>query len=315
MTYTVGQTIEAADYTNFRGVNATNVAYADDSAAANKLAALIGVGYGTRGYGQTSNVILAVSSNIAVTASQWNSLRDAMQTVNIHTGIGTTLPNVVVAGEAIQANNGTLGRPNVAAIINTLDTSRLTYDITQMTLSSVLTSTRSTAWNTSVLHEFTATFASEDTARYFFNTGGTVYVSASRSGGTVSQLNSDFTTLLSSFGTIKVGALDTTITGSGGTASAIGYYGLTGSYQTLYTKSGGGLPYYTTISYTLRARAESIVGSNGGNGSVIRFQAQFDTGLPSYDQVDGTLTSSVSQLLAGDILVVPPPTWATVTGV
>lgn len=314
MTYAVGSTIEAADYTGFRGVNAANVAYANDAAAQNKLAALIGVGYGTRGYGQTNNVIIGVSPNIIVTAAQWNSLRDAMVTVNVHTGIGTTLPNVVTSGNTvIQANNGTLGRPNVANIISTFDTNRFTFDITQMTLSSVLSSTRSTAWNTSVLHEWTVTFASENAARYFFNTASQIYVAGSRTGGTAGQLNTDLSTILTNMGTIKVGAQTTTITGSGGTAYAIGYYGLTGTYQTLYEILGSGL-FYTNVSYTLRARVESVVGLNGGNGSVIRFQAEFATGAPSYDQADGTLTSSISQLLATGILSITAPTYATVTG-
>jgi hypothetical protein len=313
MTYVVGQTIEAADFTAFRGVNAANVAYANDAAAENKLAALIGVGYGTRGYGQTGNAIPGVSSNILVTANQWNSLRSAMVTLNVHTGVGTTLPNVVSTGNTIIANNGSFGRPNVAAIISTLDAYRLTYNITLMTLSSVLTSTRTTAWSVSVTHEFTATFTSEDTARYFFNTGGTVYVSASRTGGTSSQLNSSLSDILSTMGTIKFSAQNCEITGSGGTVHPTGYYGLTGVYQTLYNKVSSGLYYYTNVSYTLRARAENIVGLNGGNGTVIRFQAQFETGLPAYDQADGTLISGVSQLLAGDVVAVTPPTWTTIT--
>lgn len=313
MTYVVGQTIQAADFIAFRGLNATNVAYANDAAAEKKLAALVGVGYGTRGYGQTGNVISAVSSNILVTATQWNSLRGAMVTLNVHTGVGTTLPNIVSTGETIQANNGTLGRPNVAAIISTLDAYRLTYDITQMTLSSVLTSTRTTAWSVSVTHEFTATFASENDARYFFNTGGTVYVSASRTGGAVNQLNTNLSSILSTMGTIKFSAQNCVITGSGGTVNPTGYYGLTGVYQTLYNKTGSGLYYYTNVSYTLRARAENIVGLNGGNGSLIRFQAEIETGLPAYDQADGTLTSSVSQLVAGGVISVSTPTWATVS--
>lgn len=311
MTYAVGQIIAAADFMNFRGLYNSNVAYPDSSTATNKLAALIGVGYSTRGYGQTGNTIQTVSSNVVVTASQWNELRSAMNALNIHTGIGQTIPNVVTTGETIRANDGTLGRPNVSIVISTLDSNRLLYDITQMTLSSKLTSTRSTAWNTTVLHEFTASFTNEDDARYFFNTGGTVYVAASRTGGTVSQLNTDFSDMLSAMGTLKFGSTTTTRTGTGGTVSSIGYYGLTGTYQTLFTVTGYGTS--TTIGYILRARAESIVGANGGNGSLIRFQAELSTGLPPYNQVDGTLTSSVSELLAGGILVVNGATYTTVT--
>ena len=57
MTYAVGGIIQAADYNGFVGNTAVNVAYASDAAAQNKVAALIGVGYGTRGYGQTSTLL------------------------------------------------------------------------------------------------------------------------------------------------------------------------------------------------------------------------------------------------------------------
>lgn len=313
MTYVVGEIIQAADYTAFRGANPVDTAYPNDAAAQNKLAALLGVGYGTRGYGQTANQIPAVSAGVVITAAQWNSLRAAMSTINAHTGSNLTLQNTVSPGDTIEANNGTLGRPNISSLIASLDSNRLLFDLTQMTLSNVLSSTRTTSWSVSVVHEFTATFTSEDAARYFFNTGGSTYVSASRSGGTASSLNSSLSTLLSNMGTIKVNANNTTYTGSGGTVYPIGYYQLIPSYQTLFSIASGSGPYYYNISYTLRARVENVLGANGGNGSKIRFQAVFETGLPAYDQADGTLISSISQLLASGVLTVNPPTWATVT--
>ena len=74
MTYQVGSLILATDYNNFRGPYDTSTPYPDDLTATNKLAALIGVGYGIRGYGQ-SIAYPAVSSGQAITAAQINLVR------------------------------------------------------------------------------------------------------------------------------------------------------------------------------------------------------------------------------------------------
>lgn len=310
MTYAVNSTILAADYMAFRGSNAPNVAYADVAAASDRLAALIGVGYGTRGYGQTSTVFPAVSTGSSVTASQWNSLISVISNLNTHTGSGLVVPTAVAVGDVIQAFDGTGGRPNIHTLIPALDTNRMNAAIGQMAqTTSGASSQRTTSWNTMVYHEWTVTFSSEDDARYFFNTGGQIQVEADRSGGTASTLNTAITDMLNDVGTIKFAAQATTSTPAGaGTAYPIGYYGLTGSYQTVFYHPGP--VSYSAPNYTLNVKAENIVGTNGGNGTVIRFRAIFETGLPSYDTADGTLDSSVFQLKAGGVLSVTAPTYA-----
>jgi hypothetical protein len=311
MTYAVGQPIAAADYMGFRGAEAPNTAYPSSTAATNAIAALVGVGYGSRGYGQTSTVLPAVTAGSVITAAQWNYLYASMSVINIQTGSGLTLPPNASAGSVIQAENGTGGRPDLPTLITTLDANRLLYDITQMAVSAELTSQLTTPWSVSVTHQFTQTFSSEDLARYFYNTGGHIYVSASRTGGTGSHIDYAFTDMLAQMGTIKFGSTATTYTGTGGTVYPIGYYGLTGTFQTIFTHYGSAYG-YTSASYTLQARAENIAGLNGGNGTVIRLQAIFATNLPSYDTVDGTLTSTVQQL-AADVLSITVPTYVTTT--
>ncbi len=314
MTYATGQIIASADFTAFRGNQAPDTSYASNSAATAKLAALIGVGYGTRGYGQTSTVMPGSSVGGIVTAAQWNGLINAISTINTHTGSGYSVPTPVTSGSLIRAFDGSAGRPDLPTLITNLDSNRLNYSLSQMGLSSVLSSSRTSPWSVSVTHEFTATFPSENLARYFFNTGGQVYAVGSRSGGSASTLNSAMTTILANMGTIKFGAQATTYTGSGGTVYPIGYYNLTGAYQTLFHIIGGAYPYsygYGAVSYTLKAKAESIAGLNGGNGSVVRFQAVFATGVSSYSTVSGTLTSAISQLKSGGVLSITAPTYAT----
>ena len=310
MTYAVGQIITAADFMGFRGAEAPNTAYPTSGAATNAVAALVGVGYGSRGYGQVSTVITAVTSGQVINAAQWNDLYAAMAIVNIQTGSSLTLPSTVSAGSVIQDNDGG-ARPNLPVLVSTLDTNRLLYNISQMAVSAELTSQRTTQWIVPVTHQFTQTFSNENTARYFYNTGGQIYVSASRTGGTVSHLNDAVTDMLNQMGTIKIGALATTYTGTGGTAYPLGYYGLTGVFQTVFTHYGSAYG-YTNVSYTLQARVESVSGLNGGNGSVIRVQAIFATNASYsyYHRVDGTLTSVVQQLKA-DVLSVASPVYVT----
>lgn len=312
MTYAIGQVIEAADFNNFRGANAIDVAYANDSAATNKIAALIGVGYGTRGYGQTSPAISTVAVGDVISIAPWNSLFSGMSIINTHTGSGLSIPSTLTTGTIVEALTGSGGDLNIPSIISTLDSNRLTYSIAQMSLTSAITSTRTTSWTASVYHEFTVTFTDENQARYFFNSGGTIYVSASRSGGSSTTLNSAITTMLSDMGTIKFGATSTTYTGTGGTAYNIGYYGLTSSYQNVFYHPGP--TSYSAPNYTLKARTENVTGTNGGNGTLVRFQALFETGISgpsySYNSANGTLVSSVSQLKSSGTLTISSPTYA-----
>lgn len=314
MTYSVGSIAQASDYNSFVGNTAVNTAYASSAAAQNKISALIGVGYGDRGYGQTSTNVSPTSTGLVITAGQWNNLRNAMSTVNTHTGSALTLQPAVSTTTLIEAQNGTLSRPDIATLLSTLDTNRLNASILQMAVSSALTSTRTTAWGTIIRHEFTVAFSDEDAARYFFNSSGEIRFSGSRTGGTASSINAAWSTLLVLVGTVKFGANSTTYTGSSGFPTAIGYYDLTDTYQQVFSHNGAG-PSYSNISYIIQARRENYVGANGGNGSTIRFVVTFnDSSAYSYygSTVDGTIVSQIDQYKASGVLTIASPTYTTV---
>lgn len=314
MTYSVGSIAQASDYNSFVGNTAVNTAYASSAAAQNKVAALIGVGYGNRGYGQTTTNVSATTAGVVITAGQWNNLRSAMSTINTQTGSSLTLQPVVSTGTVIDAEDGTLGRPNISSLLSTLDTNRLNASITQMAVSSALTSTRTTSWGTIIQHEFTVTFTNENAARYFFNSGGEVRFSGSRTGGTASTINAAWTALLILVGTVKFNYTSTTYTGSGGFPTTIGYYDLTDVYQQIFSHNGAG-PSYSSISYTIQARRENYVGANGGNGSTIRFLVTFNdtSAYSSYSStVDGTIVSQIDQYKASGVLTIASPTYTTV---
>lgn len=308
MTYAVGQIIKAID--DFAGPIASNKPYGSSAAATNKVAALIGTGYGNRGYGQgNTSVITPVSIGNVITTSHTNSVINALSLINMHQGNANVLPSTVTVGSLIQAFDGSNSRPNLSVIVPALDSNRFTFALNQMVLSSVLTGTRVDPWSVSIFHEFTATFPTEDKARFFFNSGSEIFLTASRSAGSATEINQTITDLLTAMGTVKIGPNATTYTGTGGTPTSIGFWQLTTTYQTLFTAFGTDFG-YTNATYTLQARVENVVGLNGGNGTVLRIQATFATGLSSGFPADGTLVSAVSQLIAQGVVTVSAPTFA-----
>lgn len=312
MTYTVGDIIQGSDYNAFVGTTSVSSGYASNAAAQNKVAALIGVGFGSRGYGQTSTNVTTVGSNVQVSAGQWNNLRSAMSTLNTHTGSGLTLQPTVAIGDTIQAYDGSGGRANIPSLISTLDTNRYSADIAQMAVTSVLTSSTTTPWNTSITHVFTVDFGTEDRARYYFNSGGEIRFSGSHVGGS-GAVDAAWTALLAAVGTVKLDANTTTYTGSGGSiTNDIGFYGLTGAYQQIFIHYGSG-SYYSPIYYSINVLRENRLGVNGGNGSLVRCLVTFSEGTHYYGSVTGTTTSQIDQYKAGGVLTIQAPTWTTVT--
>ena len=126
MTYGVGNTILASDYNTFRGDYDTVTPYPDDATATDKLAALVGVGYGVRGYGQ-SIAFPAVAAGDTITAAQWNTIRSIMNLINVHTGAGLTLQAAPSPGDPIDAYDGSVGRADIPALISSLDSSKILF--------------------------------------------------------------------------------------------------------------------------------------------------------------------------------------------
>ena len=306
MTYSVGGTIQAADYNGFVGTTAVNLPYASSLAATDKVAALIGVGYGDRGYGQTSTTLADVAVSNSVTAVQWNNLLNAMTTLNTHQGSGLTLQPTVASGGTITYQS------SIPTNISTLDTNRLLSNITQMTVSSVLTSSISTAWSTTITHSFTVNFGTEDAARYFFNSGGQIRFSGSNTGSTAAAR--DWQHLFHTMGTISMGAYSTSFTGTGkGYPSYIGYYSLTNSLQQIFIAypTGYGYGYYTHIYYKIQVSRSNYVGTNGGNGSQLNCTVTLYDGTAG--SVNGTTSSFIDQYKAGGVLTIASPTYTTTT--
>ena len=271
----------------------TQILASDFNAIQSIIATVLGSGSGTLGYGQT-----VTSSQVAVgqkiTAAQWIALRNDLlaarqhQTGNNESG-NLTLPNTGILVKYSDWN----AYYQYAQLIQT--NALVQPPAGQASLATLSSSQRTTAWNGTINHTVTLNFGSNANARYYFNSGSNIQFSASLTNipvdGSQAKGN-DWATLLSNMGTITMNYNSTTNTGSGTPASSIGFYQLTTSPQTLFTKATSS-PTYTPNQY-------DIYGQVDGTGSIVTFTISFQdlSGQPNApwgtdENVEGSLTSTV----------------------
>lgn len=271
MSYASGGLIEATDYNNF--INGTN-----------QLNKVWSTGSGNSGYGQTA--VSAVTAGTNVTATQWASLINTLNSALIHqSGSGSGI-SAVTAGSTINylstlatnVNNSYTNRTNFNSQGST--TTGGTYNLACSSANGIAAQTFSVSR--------TVTFASADGARYFFNCGGQLNFvcgtatnnnSTSRSGDLVTLVNTNFI----SYPAFRQGSGGGR-TGTGGTvntnATNIGYYQLTTLDQTLCKITS------TTTAYTgdyiqLAVKSNGVQGSNADVGTVITFTLTLYSGAQS----------------------------------
>jgi hypothetical protein len=225
MTYSAGSTIVDDDYNIFATGNAAGTG---DAAVAN-INTILGVGDDERGYGQ-SGALGSVTVGETVQATSWASLLTKNTLLANHQGTTITSITNPTSGNTISAYAALSA--NVTATFNgKLDAAGSGSD---STVSSVTT----TSWNTSSTLSKTFTFASRNQLRYFFNTGGMIRLSWSRTGGTTSSQNTAWTDTLTAAGTIVL-----TSDGASKTIAGVAYTGTTkiggsGTNQILLTANG-----------------------------------------------------------------------------
>jgi hypothetical protein len=240
MAYATGGLIEATHYNNF--INGSN-----------QLNTVWGVGTGNAGYGQTTIPTVAIGS--IVTATQWATLINALNSTLTHqSGAGSGI-SAVTAGARVDYLS------TLATNINTSYTNRLLY----ATSGSTTTGSTKTANPTAIADgtfdgyalEKTVTFSSGDAARYFFNAGGRLQWKR----GTAT--NNDATARSGDLVT-QWGALSATYT-----MGATDYYASTTTYATRLTASNSGT--YTGDFVNINTKSNGTQGSFSDAGSVITF--------------------------------------------
>lgn len=283
MAYQRGDLISATDFNTF--LTTVNNVY--------------GIGSGNRGYGQTAISQAAVTTGATITSAHWTALRNMVNTCATHQGTATTLlPGTapLAQGQTITAHESSAPSNNafdLNTVVAAIDTNRLTASAGNMTLTAgALVATRSSAWGagsgagSGLRWIIDSVWVSENTARYFFNSGGSIRFTTSHPNTSTTQ-NTNWNSILSSVvGTITFGATATSRSGSGGTpAGSIGFYNLTDIDQTIYdgTNIGGGA--YTANDVIVAARRLNFAGVNGGNGNGVRIT------ITLQDQYSGAVDS------------------------
>jgi hypothetical protein len=270
MAYSQGGLIEATDYNNIVGTS--------PSSTANKINTVWAVGNAQYGYGQTA--ISQVSSAGLVTAAQWATAINALNSIRTHqsgsgTGIGAPTSGSIVAYlSTFQTNVNT-------AYTNALTAATQGTTTTGSGLTGSATATNDTTYNATVLTR-TVTFASADQARYFFNAGGQInFVVSSVTNNDSTARSTDAVNVIGTyFGGMSAFKATTNgqRTGTGGTLAGggytSGYYGLTTSYQTIAQVATSSAT-YSTDYVQLQAKYSGTLGSNGDKSPQISFALNY----------------------------------------
>ena len=283
----------------------TEIIATDYNAIQSKISNVLGTGSLDYGYGQT-----VASSQVArtnrITVAQWNNLRtDLLKARQHQTGNNEAyLLTVPTTQTTIKESD----RKAYSDFADLTTANRLIIPpISEASLETLDTVTRTTSWATTISHTTTITFASPDDARYFFNSGGNIKFSSSftdYTGGDSAQVNESWATLLSNMRIISVGANTTTTTGTG-TSQNIGFFQLSSVNQLLFTKLVEAGNQYTPNQYDLYARKV---------GAQVIFTptwSYLSGGAGGYadEPASGTLVSLIQAYRAsGDNVSVPLPT-------
>ena len=311
MTYSSGGTIQASDYNGFAGGTAANVS--------GQLNTVLSTGRGNAGYGQTAvSNVTAVTND--VTATQWTTLINGVDKVRKHqSGVGYTNLTAYTSGQTINVTN------DISAALSTAYTSRLTATAQGSTGTGATNSPNFTLVNGLAGATFrfsrTATFASADQARYFFNAGGQlnfVIISVANNDGTTRSA-SLVTLAATNFASKKIGAQDCVArTGTGGTLNSdgttnTGYYTLTTSNVTK-TQITSTTATYTSDTFVLTAKSNGVQGSNADAGSVVTLSVDLTSATQTggfNDSINITVNHRVDVIYPSSTFLAN--TWGSVT--
>lgn len=320
MVYTKGNLIETTDYNEFVGTptgtpsnaNKALQPFISDAEATLRVAGIYGVGNGQRGYGQADVTLPNVATPELVGSTEWTALRTAIENAANHQGTSTALlppAAQMEVGDIITAHDGITDTFNLPQMIINIDNVANRFNISSSSVTTGGVATRGSTWTASITLVITATFASEDEARFFFNSGGSLRLDLDHPTGSA-QDNSWNTILNNYVGTIDLNYTETTRTGSKGSAVALGFYDLTGSNQQIYNGTNiGDLPYQTNDVF-ISARATGIAGVNGGNGVAVEFTVLLQDQHTGPADTVSAGTSCTPASVKSTVLSITAPSWS-----
>jgi len=233
MAYASGGIIEAVDFNNLaRGTNVGGTY----TTTANNLAYIHGVGHGRFGYGQDTTGYTPVALGQVVTATQWTSLVGGVNGALALQGNTLITPSSVTAGNTITYYSQVAGGINYAwnnARLGTVAATAAGTPNAQLGFQ---------GWGGGAerrgRYVFTVSWLNGNLARYWWNMGGKLDITASLiSGG--NTRNTEWSNLCAAMGTIRIDYRSTTKIGGSGspgvllsTAGTGGYWLGTGEAKT-----------------------------------------------------------------------------------
>jgi len=315
----------------------------DYNAIRDKVIGVLGFGSGNSGYGQQTRIqSTAVADDSKVTVNEWANLRyDIINAYKHQTGSNPTTA-VVYENQTIRytssftPDTGSLDVPQKQydTWADQIIAARFTVAAGESATTAVVSSSKTTSWISQCACTISIYWSNSNDARYWFNSGGKIRISSSRSGGAASAQNTAWTSLLSAAGTQNFGGAlpNTGTTPNDGT----NWYRTTSTFQTYYTATASAP--YGSNNVQLQARCVDQPSNSGGLASQLEIRVLFTDGyvdpgivpgatafpagtpvgsgtagggvqtstaanfLPD-DVVDGTLTVNVSSLYATGIMV------------
>ena len=275
MSYAQNGLIEATDFNTLVGSN--------PETGANKLNTTWATGGTTAGYGQTA-VAQVAGGDTVIATGQWNALVANTASAASHSGSSITSVTAPTSGGTVTYLSA------IPTNLTTIYTNRRNAASQGSTITN--TTTRATSWQNGITFTHTITFASGDAARYFFNAGGQIKMTASHPTGT--GINLLFSDLASDTGTVTMSAPNSgtisiastnysgiTKIGGGGNAPTVdankGYFGLTTSNATAFTQlADSGPSGYLSSFIRYIVKSNGTQGSNGDTGSVVTIYSVWD---------------------------------------
>lgn len=261
------------------------------------------VGAPTTGYGQAlnsaafypivGNYTVNAGSTDIVSAAQYESLYIDLVRARVHQvgAAGFTIDPFVVGDYNTNTSSTDIVDELYIADLETLmtqiESDKFLVHPTQLSVSSLTTSTRTATWRTTLTHSFTVNFTSETARRNFFNAGGQIRFSPVITYVGTESKTRDWQSLLSNIGTVIFDYSSTYSTNNSGTGSAIGgnNNSLTTSDNLIFRKYGS---FYSSNNLAIYAKQNSV--------TQIQFTLIFsDSQVENVDEVvRGTLSSVVN---------------------
>jgi len=245
----------------------------------NRTVNLLGNGVGDFGYGQPV-ATSEVSRGTVITALQFENLRNDLQRIYRHqtdldftNSDPTNVLDTIVAGNTIGADesdgNVTKGYNDYLSILDTLEANRFSLvDNQAEDVPAITNDLRALQWSTStIISEFTVSFATADARRHYFNSGGEVRISGdvtSLDVGTPSGArNQGWFDMITDPGEIQIGYNYIQMSNSGATnvlfqqGVNFGNYQLTSTYREVFRKTADTGTVYETSYWKIEARVDS----------------------------------------------------------